>query len=40
MSSTGDSINFEYTNTDASYHNVEEVSKEQFEDCKVTVLCY
>ena len=36
MSCSGERIKFDYTNTEYSYHNVEEVTKEQFENCKVT----
>ena len=36
LSCSGERIKFDYTNTEWSYHNVEEVTKEQFENCKVT----
>ena len=31
----GESIKFDYRNTEDSYHNVKKVSKQQFEDCTI-----
>ena len=32
---TGESIKFDYNNTEDSYHNVKKVSKQHFEDCRI-----